>query len=255
MHDISVDTEVKRLCSSESQQAESGDVEVEWICSSDTVTQCTMSSDTMTEIVSIGADLLVMQTCIGADSLMIQPFMPWPVVQTVAQQGQLSLCDKVMTVVGDLDLDKPVIESFTYMLMPVVADAASELVCASDTEDSRLTDTLGVHAICEGHGGLVESETVVCQVDLPEVEDCREWILESDLTEVVSLAEISIVASAFGTLMCDILVSRPEVAFAIGAFSVDIVSRTMAETGMEHRGDLQDIVRYLQICAAQRWSM
>ena len=77
-----------------------------------------------------------------------------------------------MTVVGDLYLDEPVIESFTYMLMPVEADAVLEIVCASDTEDSRLADTLGVHAMCKEHDGLIESEIVVCHVDPPEVEDC-----------------------------------------------------------------------------------
>ena len=187
---VHVDIEVERLCSSEKQR--------------DT------SLDMMTEMVCIGADLSVMHTCLGADSSVMQPFMPWPIVHAVAQQGQLSLCDKVTTVVGDLDLDKPVIESFTYMLMPVEADATSELVCASDIEDSGLVDTLGVHAMCEEHGGLVESETMVCHVDPPEVEECIDWFPESDLTEVVSFADIAIVASAFGILMCDLIVSRTQ---------------------------------------------
>ena len=225
-YDVSDPFEVERLCSSEAQRDP--------------------SSDTMTEMVCIGADLSVMHTCLGADSSVMQPFMPWPVVQTVVPQGQLSLCDEVTTVVGDLYLDEPVIESFTYMLMPVEADAVLELVCASDTEDSGLADTLGVHAMCEEHGGLIESETVVCHVDPPEVEDCREWILESDLTEVVSLAEIATVASAFGILMCDLLVSRPDLAAAVGAFAVGVVSRLVTDIGIEHGGAMQVITGYLQ---------
>lgn len=89
--------------------------------------------------------------------------------------------------------------------------------------------------MCEEQSGLVESETMVCHVDPPEVEDCREWILESDLTEVVSLAEIATVASAFGILMCDLLVSRPDLlaAAAAGAFAVRVVSHTEADFGIE----------------------
>ena len=41
------------------------------------------SSDTMTKMVFIDADLSVMHTCLDAHSSVMQPFMPWPVVQTV----------------------------------------------------------------------------------------------------------------------------------------------------------------------------
>lgn len=242
VHDISVDTEPEDPDALFFDAFDS--FEVERLCSSET--QHDPSSDTMTEMVCIGADLSVMHTCLGADLSVMQPFIPGPVVQTVVQQGQLSLCDEVTTVVGDLDLDEPVIESFTYMLMPVEADAVLELVCASDTEDSGLADTLGVHAMCEEHSGLIEFETVVCHVDPPEVEDCREWFPESDLTEVVSLVEIATVASAFGILMCDLLVSRPDLAAAVGAFAVRVVSHTEADSGIEQGRAMQVITRYLQ---------
>ena len=66
------------------------------------------------------------------------------------------------------------------------------------------------------------------------------------MTEVVSLAKISTVASAFGILMCDLLVSRPDLAAAVGAFAVEIVSRLVTNIGIEHGGAMQVITGYLQ---------
>ena len=39
------------------------------------------------------------------------------------------------------------------------------------------------------------------------------------------MAEIVQVSSAFGSLMSDLLVSRPDLAYAVGAFAVGVVSR------------------------------
>ncbi|MCO5606818.1 hypothetical protein L7F22_061009 [Adiantum nelumboides] len=60
------------------------------------------------------------------------------------------------------------------------------------------------------------------------------------------LAHIVHVSSAFGSLMSDLLVSRPDLAYAIGAFAVGVVSRAMTDTGMVYSGALQVITRYLQ---------
>ncbi|MCO5559076.1 hypothetical protein L7F22_012668 [Adiantum nelumboides] len=61
-------------------------------------------------------------------------------------------------------------------------------------------------------------------------------------TEVVNsdrLARIVHVWSAFGSLMFDLLVLRPNLAYAIGAFAVGVVSRAMTDTSIVHSGALQ----------------
>ncbi|MCO5591111.1 hypothetical protein L7F22_045088 [Adiantum nelumboides] len=55
------------------------------------------------------------------------------------------------------------------------------------------------------------------------------------------LAHIVHVSSAFGSLMSDLLVSRPDLAYAIGAFAVGVVSRAMTDTGIVHSGAMQVI--------------
>ena len=69
-------------------------------------------------------------------------------------------------------------------------------------------------------------------------DDCREWSSEPDFTEMVKLAEISKIASAFMSLMYEILILQTEIAFAVGAFAVGAVSRVVADIGFEHRGTL-----------------
>ena len=67
----------------------------------------------------------------------------------------------------------------------------------------------------------------------------------AELADMVRLAEIAHVSSAFGSLMYDLLVSRPELAAAVGAFAVGVVSRSMADVGIGHPGALQVITRYM----------
>ena len=69
----------------------------------------------------------------------------------------------------------------------------------------------------------------------------------AELADMVTLAEIAHVSSAFGSLMYDLLVSRPDIAAAaVGAFAVGVVSRAITDTGIEHMGALQVVTRYLQ---------
>ena len=68
----------------------------------------------------------------------------------------------------------------------------------------------------------------------------------AELADMVRLAEIAHVSSAFGSLMYDLLVSRPDIAAAVGSFAVGVVSRLMTNIGIEHMGALQVVTRYLQ---------
>ena len=45
--------------------------------------------------------------------------------------------------------------------------------------------------------------------------------------------------------MSDLLVSRPDLAYAVGAFAVGVVSHSVADTGIVHCGALQVLTRYL----------
>lgn len=65
-------------------------------------------------------------------------------------------------------------------------------------------------------------------------------------TDMVRLAEIAHVLSAFGSLVYDLLVSRPELAAAVVAFAVGVVSRSVADSGIVHGGVLQILTGYLQ---------
>ena len=52
------------------------------------------------------------------------------------------------------------------------------------------------------------------------------------------LAEIARVSLAFGSLMYDLLVSRPDIAAAVGAFAVGVVSYSMTDASIEHGGGM-----------------
>ena len=45
--------------------------------------------------------------------------------------------------------------------------------------------------------------------------------------------------------MSDLLVSRPDLAYAVGAFAVGVVSCAMSDTGIVHCGALQVVTRFL----------
>ena len=62
----------------------------------------------------------------------------------------------------------------------------------------------------------------------------------------VRLTKIAYVLSVFGSLMYDLLVSRPELVAAMVSFVVGVVSHAMvADTGIMHCGALQVLTTYL----------
>ncbi|MCO5564550.1 hypothetical protein L7F22_018214 [Adiantum nelumboides] len=61
----------------------------------------------------------------------------------------------------------------------------------------------------------------------------------TDVADRDRLAHIVHVSSAFGSLMSDLLVLRPALAYAVGAFAVGVVSHAMTDTGIVHSGALQ----------------
>ena len=65
----------------------------------------------------------------------------------------------------------------------------------------------------------------------------------------VELAGSASVASAFGGLMYEMLISRSDIAAAVGAFVVDVVSRLVTDAGIVHGGAMQVLCRHLhEVC-------
>jgi len=69
---------------------------------------------------------------------------------------------------------------------------------------------------------------------------------ESELTQPDRLAESARVASSFGVLMYEMLISRPDIAAAVGAFAAGLIGRSMTDHGIEHGGFLRVLDIYLQ---------
>ena len=62
----------------------------------------------------------------------------------------------------------------------------------------------------------------------------------------IQLAGLATVASAFNGLIYKILISRPQLAAVIIAFTISLVSRLVTDTGIVHQGGLQVLCRYVQ---------
>ena len=65
----------------------------------------------------------------------------------------------------------------------------------------------------------------------------------------VRVASATIVASTFGGLIYEMLISRPELAHAISVFAVSLVSRLVIKVGKAHQGGLHVLCKYLhKVC-------
>ena len=62
----------------------------------------------------------------------------------------------------------------------------------------------------------------------------------------VQLASTASVASAFGGLIYEMLISRAHLAAVVGAFAVGVVNYSMIDVGIDHGGDMQVLRSYLQ---------
>ena len=58
----------------------------------------------------------------------------------------------------------------------------------------------------------------------------------------IQLAGLASVVSAFGALMYEMLISRPDRAVAVGAFAISLSG---IDTGIAHGGVMQVVCRYL----------
>ncbi|KAH7279360.1 hypothetical protein KP509_37G016000 [Ceratopteris richardii] len=128
------------------------------------------------------------------------------VIEQFSSQGA-QLHTSLVERMADLDVDESaVMQSFLDSLMPDV-----------DTDMS-------------GHVGL---------------DDDALDALDTGMADILRLARISHVSSAFGSLMYELLCSRPDIAVAIGAFALGFVSRSMIDIGIERVGALQELHLFL----------
>ena len=65
--------------------------------------------------------------------------------------------------------------------------------------------------------------------------------LDTGMADIVTLARIAHILSAFRSLMYNMLLSRPHLAAVVGAFAVGLVSREMADRGIERVGAMQEL--------------
>ncbi|KAH7431300.1 hypothetical protein KP509_08G041500 [Ceratopteris richardii] len=124
---------------------------------------------------------------------------------TSSQDAQLDT--SLVDRMTDLDIDESsIMQSFLDSLMPDV-----------DTDMS-------------GHVGLVDGALDA---------------LDTGMADILRLAMIAHILRAFGSLMYELLCSRPNIAVAIGAFALGVVSRSMIDTDIERVGALQELHQFL----------
>ena len=116
------------------------------------------------------------------------------------------------------------------------AIAEVERLCSSESQQWEID--------CSGADSLVLQS--FSDIPLPDADMVmHDSACGSELADMVRLSKIAHVSSAFGSLMYDLLVSRPELVIAVGAFAVGVVSHAVTDTGIDHLGALQVITRYL----------
>ena len=80
----------------------------------------------------------------------------------------------------------------------------------------------------------------------PEMPIARDIHVDACLVRLVGLASI---ASAFGGLMYEMLISRPDIAAAVEAFTVSAISLSVTNAGIVHGEAMQVLCRYLpEVC-------
>ena len=76
----------------------------------------------------------------------------------------------------------------------------------------------------------------------PEMSIARDIHVDACSVRLVGLASI---ASPFGGLMYEMLISRPDIAVAVGAFTVSAISLLVTDAGIVHGGAMQVFHTYL----------
>lgn len=113
-----------------------------------------------------------------------------------------------------------------------------------DMLDSEHED-LVVLEVAQQDASSVDSQDI-CEVDIPGQPEMP--IFKDIYVDACSiqLARLASVASTFGGLMYAMLISRPDIAIAVGAFAIAVISLSVTDAGIVHGGAMQVLCRYLQ---------
>lgn len=120
-------------------------------------------------------------------------------------------------------------------------EACIERHCSSETQQGESSGLMTDMLMPEADRRAMPGHRVCSSEDACDT-DCAE------LVDLVRLAEIAHVSSAFGALMYEMLISRPDIAAAVGAFAAGLISRSVIDHGIRHGGVLHVLDTYLQEC-------
>ena len=135
--------------------------------------------------------------------------------------------------------------------MSAVADI--ERACSSETQQWE-SDCSGAElSVLQSFSDMLLPETDACTGYARDIGDLGEtqhgdcFGQDDSLDTEVRLAGFARIASEFGALMYEMLISRPDIAAAVGAFAAGLIGRSETDHGIQHRG-VQVLDRYLQVC-------
>lgn len=135
--------------------------------------------------------------------------------------------------------DTSMVQSFLEMLMSETAGFMLEHDNAFDIDRGHMHN---IH-IDIGH---MDVGTVANTLDLAHPYVMESSLEESIVVDMVRLCEITRVPSTLGSIMYDILVLIPEVAFDIGEFIVAVVKNVVVDIDIQHGGAMQVVMTYMK---------
>ena len=135
--------------------------------------------------------------------------------------------------------------------MSAIADI--ERACSSETQQWE-SDCSGAELlVLQSFSDMLLLKTDACTGYARDIGDLGEtqhgdcFGQDDSLDTEVRLAGFARIASEFGALMYEMLISRPDIAAAVGAFAAGLIGRSETDHGIQHRG-VQVLDRYLQVC-------
>ena len=167
------------------------------------------------------------------------------VEQLCSNETQLDTSSDTMTQMACIGVDLSVMQP--WMLMPELEACLSESVQTKVEQVYSLEPQAEVMGMDDMQVFTFETDLPTSFLDILQAEADAELFENALLSHHdIVLADLASVASAFGSLMYDILLSRPDIAYAVGAFAMGVVSRTVADSGIEQGRAMQVVTRFLQ---------
>ena len=256
---------IERDCSSESQQGESSYVMAEmadWDAEESVIMQSFLDmllsetdgiADALQDAQSI--EFVVHDTLMrdrhveqGSSSetrhkVVVQESMHGELEQVSSSETQQIQSSCWQWMVADEAEMSAILQSFLTML-----DSEHGDLVVQDMSSSRHLEQLACSEVArQVDVSFVDSQEIhvadtPCQSEMPIA---RDIYVDACSIELAGPASI---ASAFGGLMYEMLISRPDLAAAVGAFVAELIGRTVTDHGIEHGGVMRVLDRYLQEC-------